>query len=278
MAMNRIPLCDITTCEALSFPRYVFHKRRAQEDNFEEEYINSKTKSKMKRKSVYKEVEDEVKKIKEEMEDEEDIKPSKPSEYEKMIQKNREEQMAFLESLRMTEVKEEFKEAVRSLKPPKPRKIKVAKAVQAQRVPTRKSLRLAKVDIDLSEEAMAARAVAAAEKELEEVKLEPVLSFRNAITGDAYDDFVHDFENIDFKGSTKPFKDYVSHFKNMKIDESRVAKVVNGRITAMAIHPMQEKIIVSVGNKYGAVGLWNVFLNGNIIEITKKNSTLIKFI
>ncbi|GFU95222.1 hypothetical protein TNCV_2313931 [Trichonephila clavipes] len=86
MAMNRIPLCDITTCEALSFPRYVFHKRRAQEDNFEEEYINSKTKdletkfnkSKMKRKSVYKEVEDEVKKIKEEMEDEEDIKPSKP--------------------------------------------------------------------------------------------------------------------------------------------------------------------------------------------------------
>ncbi|GFS56663.1 hypothetical protein TNIN_141721, partial [Trichonephila inaurata madagascariensis] len=68
---------------------------------------------------------DEVKKIKEEVEDEEDIKPSKLSEYEKMIQKNREEQMAFLESLRMTEVKEEFKEAVRSLKPPKPRKIKV---------------------------------------------------------------------------------------------------------------------------------------------------------
>ncbi|GFS65168.1 WD repeat-containing protein 76 [Trichonephila inaurata madagascariensis] len=44
----------------------------------------------------------------------------------------------------------------------------------------------------------------------------------------------------------------------MKIDESRVAKVVNGRITAMSIHPMQEKIIVSVGNKYGAVGLWHV--------------------
>ncbi|GFY57601.1 hypothetical protein TNIN_174631, partial [Trichonephila inaurata madagascariensis] len=163
--------------------------------------------------------------------------PSKLSEYEKMIQKNREEQMAFLESLRMTEVKEEFKEAVRSLKPPKPRKIKVPKAVQAQRVPTRKSLRLAKVDIDLSEEAMAARAVAQAEKELEgislresekqklriikrvaagiikssdnfnEVKLEPVLSFKDAITGDAYDDFVHDFEDMDFKSSTKPFKE-----------------------------------------------------------------------
>ncbi|PRD28211.1 UNVERIFIED_CONTAM: wdr76 [Trichonephila clavipes] len=98
-----------------------------------------------------------------------------------------------------------------------------------------------------------------------EVKLEPVLSFKNAITRDVYDDFARDFENMDFKGSTKPFKDYVSHFKNMKIDESRVAKVVNGRITAMAIHPMQEKIIVSVGDNLGAVGFWHVFLNGNIM-------------
>ncbi|GFQ66987.1 WD repeat-containing protein 76 [Trichonephila clavata] len=265
--MNRIPLCDITTCEMLSFPLgHVFQKRLVKEDNFEEEYFNSKTKmesetkfnkSKMKRKNVYKEAEDEVKKIKEE-EDKEDIKPSKLSEYEKMIQKNREEQIAFLESLRMTEVKEEFKEAVRSLKPRKPKKIKVPKAVQAQQLPTRKSLRLAKIDIDMSEEAMAARAVAEAEKELKEVKLEPVLSFKDAITLDDYDDFVHHFKDIDFKGSAKPFKDYVSHFKSMKIDESRVARVVNGRITAVAIHPMQEKIIVSVGNKFGAVGLWHV--------------------
>ncbi|GFQ86972.1 hypothetical protein TNCT_738061, partial [Trichonephila clavata] len=50
-------------------------------------------------------------------------RPSKLSEYGKMIQKNREEQMAFLESLRMTEVKEEYKKAVRSLKPRKPKKI-----------------------------------------------------------------------------------------------------------------------------------------------------------
>ncbi|GFQ96364.1 hypothetical protein TNCT_427421 [Trichonephila clavata] len=111
--MNRIPLCDITTSEMLSFPLgHIFQKRLVKEDNFEEEYFNSKTKmesetkfnkSKMKRKNVYKEAEDEVKKIKEE-EDEEDIKPSKLSEYEKMIQKNRGEQVAFLESVRMTEM------------------------------------------------------------------------------------------------------------------------------------------------------------------------------
>ncbi|GFV73367.1 WD repeat-containing protein 76 [Trichonephila clavipes] len=186
------------------------------------------------------------------------LQPSEPSEYEKMIQKNRKEQMAFLESLRMTEAKEEFKEAVRSLKPPKPKRIKVPEGAQAERVPICNSLRLAEVDIDLSEAAFVARAVVAAEEKLEEVKLEPVLSFKNAITRDVYDDFARDFENMDFKGSTKPFKDYVSHFKNMKIDESRVAKVVNGRITAMAIHPMQEKIIVSVGDNLGAVGFWHV--------------------
>ncbi|GFV73363.1 hypothetical protein TNCV_3388801 [Trichonephila clavipes] len=91
--------------------------------------------SKMMWKSVDKEVEDEVKKIKEVLEDEEDIQPSTLSEYEKMIQKNRQEQMAFLESIRMTEAKEEFKEAVRSLKPPKPKRIKVPEGAQAEKCP-----------------------------------------------------------------------------------------------------------------------------------------------
>ncbi|GFT57361.1 hypothetical protein NPIL_659471, partial [Nephila pilipes] len=43
--------------------------------------------------------------------------PSELSEFEKRIQKNREERMAFIESLRITEAKEEFKEVVRSLMP-----------------------------------------------------------------------------------------------------------------------------------------------------------------
>ncbi|GFQ74284.1 hypothetical protein TNCT_712671, partial [Trichonephila clavata] len=155
----------------LSFPLgHIFQKRLVKEDNFEEEYLILKQRAKLKRKNVYKEAEDEVKKIKEEK-DEEDIKPSKLSEYEKMIQKNRGEQVAFLESVRMTEVKEEFKEAIRSLKPRKPKKIKVPKAVQAEELPSRKRLRLAKIDIDVSEEVMATRSVTEAEKELEPSKL-----------------------------------------------------------------------------------------------------------
>ncbi|GFT57364.1 WD repeat-containing protein 76 [Nephila pilipes] len=260
--MNRIPLCDITTSKLLLTPLdLAIHNQCVPKDKFEKiDFISEIKKDtetnfnkiKMKRKNLSEEVEIDVKKIKDE-----DTEIGELSEYEKMIQKNREEQMAFLESLKMNEVKEEFKEAVRRLKPSKPKKVKSPKAVQMPQVPTRKSLRLAKIDIDLSEAAIEARALAESEKELMK-ELPPVLSFEEAITGEnVYDDFVHDFDNMDFK-IAEPFYNYTSHFKTMKIDETKIAKVVNGRITAMAIHPVKEKIIVCVGNKYGAVGLWDV--------------------
>ncbi|XP_055945376.1 WD repeat-containing protein 76-like [Argiope bruennichi] len=260
----------------------------------------------MKRKSAHKEFEDNIKKVKDEKPDIGNL-----SEYEKMIQKNRDEKAAFLESLRMDEVKEGLNEAINNLKPKKPprKNIKSPKSVLAPQVPTRKSLRLAKVDIDLSEKAVEARALAEAEKEIEKVfkikggienfhkllnrhqrksdndtglmkkkigkittkkvakfnkdtsnsdELPPILPFQEAITGEnVYADFARDFDDLDFK-TPKPFTDYVSCFKKMKIDESKIAKVVNGRITAMALHPMKEKVIVSAGNKYGAIGFWHV--------------------
>ncbi|CAL1292691.1 unnamed protein product [Larinioides sclopetarius] len=261
----------------------------------------------MKRKISCVEFEDNVKKVKDE-------KPhiGKLSEYEKMVQKNRDEKTAFLQALRIDEVKEGLNESIKNLKPkrtPRNTNIKSPKSVLMPQVPTRKSLRLAKVDIDLSWKAVEARALAEAEKEVEKVlkvkgdvenvmkfhkghrrdihnsttlmkrkigkiinkrvakaikdssssnELPPILKFEEAITGDnVYADFLQDFDDLDFK-TPKPFTDYVSCFKNMKIDESKIAKVVNGRITAMAIHPMKEKVIVSAGNKYGAIGFWHV--------------------
>ncbi|GIY39138.1 WD repeat-containing protein 76, partial [Caerostris darwini] len=271
--MNRVPLCDITTYVPEITPiNKVFYdqcvqgtsyfkkqnkmKRKCSHDEFEENQKKNayKSKNKIKRDSSPDSFEN---KMKRECSDDE----FEVSEYEKMIQKNKDEKIAFLQSLKMDEVKQGLHEAFHNLERrgrPKNYSVKRSKDLAKKpAIPVRKSLRLAKVDIDLSEEAVAARAMALAEKEVEEKELPPILSFKEAITNeDVYDDFVINFEDLDFKAS-KPINDYVSHFKKMKIDDSKIAKVVHGRITAMAFHPMKEKLIVSVGNKYGAVGFWN---------------------
>ncbi|GFT57367.1 WD repeat-containing protein 76 [Nephila pilipes] len=254
--------------------------------------------------------------------DEDEIQLDELSECEEMMHPNKEEKIVFSKSLKRTEVKEKFKDAAGSLKPPKSKKnVKSSEADQISSLmslqwektnetaseareiakaekelikalaikdmkrkrkqqnlsdedelscfQTRKSLRLEKKDIDLSEAAIEAKAIAKSAKELIEVTAEeklvkglpPILSFEKAITGEnTYDDFVHDFDDVDFKIS-EPFYDYVSHFKNMKIDETKIAKVVNNRITTMDIHPVKEKIIVCVGNNYGDVGIWDVNSN-----------------
>ncbi|GBM68427.1 WD repeat-containing protein 76, partial [Araneus ventricosus] len=217
----------------------------ASSDSFVENEGEAKKKKKKKSK-------DKVKKMKNEKPD--------LSEYEKMVQKNRDEKMAFLQSLKMDEVKEDLNEAIRNLKPKRlPRKsnTKSPKSASTSEDPIRKSLRLAEVHIDFSEAALEARALAGVGKEIKK-KLSPILTFEEAITKDnIYADFVCDYDDLDFK-TPKPFTDYVSCFKNMKIDKSKIAKVVNGMITAIAVHPMKEKVIVSAGNKCGAIGFWHV--------------------
>jgi len=49
-----------------------------------------------------------------------------------------------------------------------------------------------------------------------------------------------------------------SSVSSLSITEELVAKVVPGRIFSLAIHPGKSPLIVSVGDKYGNIGLWDV--------------------
>ncbi|GIZ02206.1 WD repeat-containing protein 76 [Caerostris extrusa] len=225
---NRVPLCDITTYEPEITPiNKVFYdqcvqgtsyfkkqnkmKRKCSHDEFEENMEKNlyKSKNKIKRDISPDNFEN---KMKRECSDDE----FEVSEYEKMIQKNKDEKIAFLQSLKMDEIKQGLHEAFDNLeRRGRHNKYSVKRSKDLAKkpaTPVRKSLRLAKVDIDLSEKAVAARAMALAEKEVEK-ELPPILSFKEAITNeDVYDDFAINFEDLDFKVS-KPINDYVSHFK-----------------------------------------------------------------
>lgn len=40
--------------------------------------------------------------------------------------------------------------------------------------------------------------------------------------------------------------------------DDTVAKVVPDRIFSMSIHPTEDKVLLAVGGKWGAVGIWDV--------------------
>jgi hypothetical protein len=40
--------------------------------------------------------------------------------------------------------------------------------------------------------------------------------------------------------------------------ENFVAKVVPSRVCSLAIHPMESKRLVAVGDKWGSLGLWDI--------------------
>ncbi|CAL1292699.1 unnamed protein product [Larinioides sclopetarius] len=185
------------------------------------------------------------------------------TEYEKMIQKNKDEKLSFLQSLKMNEVKEDLNKAIRNLKPKRPPKgdIKSSKSVSTPQIPTRKSRRLQKVDLDeerrkkVSRKALHTRASSMLGIKIEK-ELSPILTFKETfIENNTYADFVRDFDDLDFT-TPKPFADYVSCFTNMKL-KTKIRKVIPGSIRAMALHPMKEKVIGSAGNEYGAISFWH---------------------
>ncbi|XP_071041328.1 WD repeat-containing protein 76 isoform X5 [Parasteatoda tepidariorum] len=184
------------------------------------------------------------------------------SEFERLAQKNRAEREAFLQSLKINEIKEEFVKSVESIakSKPKPRISTFKKHKPVDPTPLRKSRRLAKLDIDLSEQALYAKAVAEASsaENVEEKKLPSTYPFEEAIsTKDDCSEFINNFD-FTMVDDIKYNLDYASNFKHMKIGESNVAKLVPTRITSMAIHPASDKVMVIAGSKYGHLGFWNV--------------------
>ncbi|XP_033751817.1 WD repeat-containing protein 76-like [Pecten maximus] len=51
---------------------------------------------------------------------------------------------------------------------------------------------------------------------------------------------------------------FMKSFSKMKLTAERVAKVVRERIFSVDIHPSEDKVLVVAGDKWGAVGLWDV--------------------
>lgn len=56
----------------------------------------------------------------------------------------------------------------------------------------------------------------------------------------------------------KSFDQYIADLSKLSIQEDRVAKVVQSRITGMLVHPTVEKVIVVAGDKNGFIGIWDV--------------------
>ncbi|XP_062518069.1 WD repeat-containing protein 76-like [Corticium candelabrum] len=54
-------------------------------------------------------------------------------------------------------------------------------------------------------------------------------------------------------------KRYGQFLQTLKLSEKRVAKVVPDRIMALAVHPSPALPIVAVGDKWGRLGIWQVF-------------------
>nr|XP_013801183.1 PREDICTED: WD repeat-containing protein 76 [Apteryx mantelli mantelli] len=52
---------------------------------------------------------------------------------------------------------------------------------------------------------------------------------------------------------------YRASLNSMTLSEDNVKKVVKNRIYSMAIHPSESTIFVAAGDKFGQIGLWNVF-------------------
>ncbi|XP_049790598.1 WD repeat-containing protein 76-like isoform X5 [Schistocerca nitens] len=51
---------------------------------------------------------------------------------------------------------------------------------------------------------------------------------------------------------------FKSRVQKLKLSPSRIQKVVQGRVTAAAVHPSESNLLVAVGDKYGNIGFWDV--------------------
>lgn len=73
----------------------------------------------------------------------------------------------------------------------------------------------------------------------------------------------NDSETKSVKKMKKEAYDYVKKAASLTLKEQCVAKITENRITAVAIHPCTDRIIVFAGDKSGYFGMWNVLMEGN---------------
>ena len=44
----------------------------------------------------------------------------------------------------------------------------------------------------------------------------------------------------------------------MRLTDTRICKVTKHRIFSVAVHPTTSQLLVSAGDKWGGVGIWNI--------------------
>jgi len=75
--------------------------------------------------------------------------------------------------------------------------------------------------------------------------------------------YLHDISNelnIKEEHQKESFSgDTIKHLQELKITTEQVAKVTSNRIFSLAVHPTKNKLLVAAGEKWGDIGIWDVY-------------------
>ncbi|OWF46751.1 WD repeat-containing protein 76 [Mizuhopecten yessoensis] len=193
------------------------------------------------------------------------------STYEKRRLKNIKDNADFFSSLGISEMKNELKPSTAKLKASS-RGLKKEKAPRVP-LPRRISLRLLRVDPSGN----SLPPVPLLPEPLEEHPRKPSgpLEMRKSLLKEGsledHNDLMAKLKGLVQKGtnskedsskkttaSTRTTEQFMKGFSKMRLVAERVAKVVPNRVFSLDIHPSEDRVLVVAGDKWGAVGLWDV--------------------
>ncbi|XP_060065079.1 WD repeat-containing protein 76-like [Ylistrum balloti] len=199
--------------------------------------------------------------------DEEDLKDEYGiSTYEKRRLQNIQDNADFFNKLGILEMKNEIKQS--SAKPKASNRGLKREKEKAPPLPRRSSLRLKRIDPEgntlpplpvVTEDVVENARKPSGPLEMKESLLkegtledhtELMLKLKGLVDTEQ--------ESNDDRSKKTPLASFMKDFSKMTLTAERVAKVVPNRVFSVDIHPSEDKVLVTAGDKWGAVGLWDV--------------------
>ena len=182
--------------------------------------------------------------------------------YEQIREKNLRENELFFASLGIDQAKEMLHASVKKPKKPTLKGLKIKKE---EILPRRHSLRIKRIDPEGIQMPEPEPLIQVAEQtRLPEGPLDMKESFYSKGNPDG-DKHLIAFKAL-FKDKKrkhakqeKEISNFLSDLSKMSISEGCVAKVVPERVFSVGWHPAESPLIAFAGDKWGTVGLWNVF-------------------
>lgn len=196
------------------------------------------------------------------------------SEYELLRKENIKKNMEMFEEFNVSQAKHEFNMTSKKKKAVSVEVVglqsKKEKVVRPT-VPTRKSLRIQKLEADpiaFQPHYVFAEPIVEHERKPEKMSMEVM----NDIEKSVCDSAVKTWSTINKVKTEYDNNNIGSDFKRYKKDVKalvvqHVGKVTKHRIFSLAIHPMQEKVLAVAGDKLGGVGIWDVDSNNGKNEV-----------